>query len=287
MGTETAIEWTDHTFNPWWGCTKISAGCANCYAETFDKRVGGDHWRGGKIRTFGESQWVKPLSWNDTAKKAGRQDLVFCASMADWADDNGPEEERARLWALIRRTPNLVWQLLTKRAHNIEDFLPSDWGKGYPNVWLGVTVENQEHGLGRIDILRTIPAVVRFLSVEPLLESVAGINLKGIHWAITGGESGARCRPMHADWVREVHAATRKQRVAHFFKQWGHARNNPLWEKATGGPREREAYVAKYDGHGKGGCKLDGEMYREFPSGWSRGTQLQWLNAGEGMEAVR
>ncbi|MFZ5440478.1 MAG: DUF5131 family protein [Myxococcota bacterium] len=285
MGNETGIEWTDHTFNPVWGCTKISPGCTNCYAETFDKRIGGDHWKGhaGGVgyRTFGEAHWKEPMKWQAEAAAAGRRDLVFCASMADWADSNGPASERAKLWALIRQTPNLVWQLLTKRADNIVRFLPPDWGSGYANVWLGVTVEDRKYGLPRVDVLRRIPAAVRFLSVEPLLESVKGINLEGIHWVITGGESGPRCRPMAAEWVREVHEATRRQGVAHFFKQYGHVRNNPLYELATGGHREREAQVARLDPHGKGGSKLDGQMWREFPRGWSRGTQLQWLEQPE------
>ena len=118
MGRETGISWTDATFNPWWGCTKVSAGCDNCYAEKFDRRVGGSHWgKGMPRREFGDKHWNEPLKWDVDAKKSGRHLRVFCASMADVMDDEAPSGARQRLWELIDATPNIIWQLLTKRPH--------------------------------------------------------------------------------------------------------------------------------------------------------------------------
>jgi protein gp37 len=140
--------------------------------------------------------------------------------MTDWAlDDPQIAGEREKLWPLIRRTPNLDWLLLTKRADRISQCLPADWGQGYQTVWLGVSVENRKHGLPRIDILRAIPAVVRFLSVEPLLEDLGQMDLTGISWAITGGETGHGFRPVHIDWVRGVRDHCVAQGVTFFHKQ--------------------------------------------------------------------
>lgn len=191
MGDTTGIGWTDSTFNPWWGCTRISPGCDNCYAATFDHRLGQNYWD-PKItpRMMSEQNWNRPLRWNREAQAAGVRHRVFSGSMCDVFDNKAPEGQRGRLWALIRATPWLDWQLLTKRASLIERYLPADWGAGYPNVWLMVSVENKEHGLPRVDILRNIPARVRGLSVEPLLEDLGRIDLTGIHWVIVGGMVG-------------------------------------------------------------------------------------------------
>jgi len=222
VGDLTEIAWTDSTFNPWWGCAKVSPGCANCYAEAFDKRTGGDYWGVGKMpRIMGASNWNKPLKWQREAERTGIRRKVFCGSMCDWAAIEGPDTERARLWDLIRQTPMLDWQLLTKRADRISDLLPSDWGTGYPNVWLGVSVENWNHGVSRIDILRKIPATVRYLSCEPLLGDLGPIDLTGIGWVIVGGESGPNARPMYRSWVLELMMQCDHQGVPFFFKQWG------------------------------------------------------------------
>lgn len=141
--------------------------------------------------------------------------------MCDWADMNAPDGHRDRLWELIRATHNLDWQLLTKRAPNIAKFLPPDWGDGYANVWLGVTVEDREHGLPRIEHLRNIPARVRFLSIEPLLEDLGEIDLTGINWVIVGGESGHGARFMESLWVERIQWQCQAARVPFFFKQWG------------------------------------------------------------------
>ena len=237
MADKTEISWTDSTFNPWWGCSKVGPGCDNCYAEALDRRTGGKHWGPGtKPRTLSDNNWHKPLKWN----KATARRKVFCGSMCDWADKNAPEGQRARLWELIRATPRLDWQLLTKRAANIADCLPTDWGGGYSNVWLGVTVEDIKHGLPRIERLRAIPARVRFLSIEPLLENLGPIDLAGIHWVIVGGESGPGARPMQPGWARAICRQCEAAGVPFFFKQHGGR-------------------------VGKGGCLLDGREIKLWP----------------------
>jgi protein gp37 len=233
------IEWTHHTFNPWWGCTKVSDACAHCYAETFAKRTGHDVWGPDKPRRFfGDKHWEAPLLWNDQAKKAGERQRVFCASMADVFEDyNGPKNlellnARSQLWRLIEQTPNLDWLLLTKRPENILRFLPQDWDQT-SRLWFGTTVENQEQANKRIPELLKVPARIRFLSCEPLLTEVdiekwivSGVSESdgeraGINWVICGGESGPGARPMHPDWARSLRDQCGSANVAFFFKQWG------------------------------------------------------------------
>ena len=243
----TAINWCDSTFNPWEGCTKIGgadSACANCYAAANDARhLHGNlcHWgKGAPRRVMTDAYWKQPLAWDLQALKDGKRLRVFCASTADWADDEAPAGQRERLFELIKQTPNLDWLLLTKRAGKIRKHLPPDWGKnGYPNVWLGVTVENIKYGLPRIDVLREIPAACRFLSCEPLLEDLGKIDLKGIHWVIAGGETGkdvgkktpelvgakkaTLIRSMHVKWVESLlnQCQRQKPQVAFWFKQLG------------------------------------------------------------------
>lgn len=219
------INWTDHTFNPWQGCTKVSPGCKNCYAEVIDKRNlhgTGPHWGPGVPRkTMSNSNWTQPLMWNRKAVAVGERHRVFCASMADVFDDEAPEGQRERLWQLIRQTPNLDWLLLTKRPLNILKYLPADWRNGYHNVWLGATVENRQNGIPRIDVLREIPAVVRFLSIEPLLEDLGALDLRGVHWAIIGGESGNGARRFDTEWAESIIEQCRTQNVRVWVKQLG------------------------------------------------------------------
>lgn len=254
MGAQTGIAWTDHTFNPWWGCTKVSEGCRNCYADTFARRTGHDIWGPGKPRrTFGAAHWAEPLKWNAAAEKAGKRARVFCASMADVFDAEAPAGELDRLWALIRATPWLDWQLLTKRPERIGANLPADWGTGYRNVWLGTSVENQQAAEVRIPTLASVPAAVRFLSCEPLLGplDLSGewcdhdghdfqVNLD-FQWVIIGGESGPNHRPMDMAWARDLQAWCARSGVACFYKQDGGLR----------------------PGHGD----LDGQALRQFPFG--------------------
>lgn len=244
MAEKTGIAWTDHTFNPWWGCQRVSPGCVNCYAETFAKRTGHDIWGPAKTtarRTFGEKHWNEPLRWNTAAYLAGERRRVFCASMADVFEDHPAlPAERDRLWALIRMTPELDWQILTKRPENISRMLPDDWGNGYPNVWLGTSVEDQQRADERIPVLLRVPAAVRFLSCEPLLGLVELTAVRNPHddmlhclsggigydnrrphidWVIVGGESGGQRRPMELDWLMAIVRDCRWSRVAVFVKQ--------------------------------------------------------------------
>lgn len=222
MSERSAIEWTDHTFNPWWGCTKVSSGCKNCYAETLSNRYGHDVWGPrARRRFFGEKHWQEPLRWNKAAEEEGRRARVFCASMADVFEDNASlESERQKLWSLISETPFLDWQLLTKRPENVLRMVP--WTVEWPhNVWIGTSVENQEAADYRLPLLKQIPALVRFLSCEPLLGPIVELNLSGIHWLIAGGESGPNHRPVKADWIRQLRDTCLQANVAFFFKQWG------------------------------------------------------------------
>ena len=221
----TAINWCDNTFNCWEGCTKISPGCTHCYAKVQDDRhLRGEqsHWGpGAPRRIMSDSNWKQPLAWDREAANKGTRPRVFCGSLCDWADDEAPAGQRDRLWEVIRQTPHLDWLLLTKRANNIEKCLPADWGAGYANVWLGVSVENREHGLPRLDILRAIPATVRFASIEPLLEDLGTVDLTSINWAVIGGESGSGARPMDMAWVQSLIKQCRAQGVAPWVKQLG------------------------------------------------------------------
>ncbi|KPF84528.1 hypothetical protein IP70_15835 [alpha proteobacterium AAP38] len=254
MAEDTKIEWADHTFNPWMGCTKLSDACANCYAEKLVNRFGGDF--ATRQRTS-PANWSMPLRWNARAMKDGTRPRVFCASLADVFDNQVAPEWRQDLWNLIRQTPHLDWLLLTKRPQNIAKMLPADWGNGWPNVWLGTTVENQTEADRRIPNLLAVPAVVRFLSCEPLLgpidlhpwllyepcpNSLDGLLMDpetgqhecchrcdftgighdlAVHWVIVGGESGPGARPMHPDWARSLRDQCVVAGVPFLFKQWG------------------------------------------------------------------
>lgn len=221
MGYQTTIEWTDHTFNPWWGCTKVSDGCKFCYASTMSKRYGHDVWGVNRPRRLlSDNHWRTPIKWNTDAKEAGRRDRVFCASMADVFEEQAPEGQLSRLWELIRLTPYLDWQLLTKRPHRIEESLPRDWGQGYQNVWLGTSVEDHRV-LHRIDQLVRVPASVHFLSLEPLIGPLPNLPLKNIEWVIVGGESGAGARPIMEEWVIDIKSQCEVNNIPFFFKQWG------------------------------------------------------------------
>ena len=233
MPAQTKIPWTDSTFNPWIGCTHASPGCKHCYAESMNRRYGwngdGGPWGPNAPRKVtAEANWRVPLKWDREAAqgfqgKSGSRRLVFGGDLCDIFDERGPSDARENLWALIRETPHLTWQLLSKRPENFRSFLPSDWGEGYENVWLGVTVDDREYGYPRVDFLRETPARVRFLSCEPLLEDIGDINLGGIHWVIVGGESGQQARPFDLAWARSLKANCDRSGAAFFFKQLGKA----------------------------------------------------------------
>lgn len=276
------IEWCDHTFNAWEGCTMISPGCANCYAENRNQRFhGGKHWGPGAPRLIrSDAYWKEPLKWDKEAAKRqdeltarrkaigakdgpewhARRPRVFCSSLADWLDEEGPIDQLARLMTLIHATPNSDWLLLTKRPQNWKRRIPEairsittldgkngdvwqwmvDWfgGLAPANVWIGTTVEDQQRADERIPELLKIPARVRFLSCEPLLGPVNLVGrawtgqhgraaqqwedgARSIDWVICGGESGPKARPMHPDWAGSLRDQCQSAGVPFLFKQWG------------------------------------------------------------------
>ncbi len=240
MARDSAIAWTHHTFNIAWGCTKISPGCKNCYADRDARRYGFKVFGQVPRRTFGEKHWGMPLRWNRDAATRGVRERVFCSSMSDIGEDHPTiAAERGKLWPVIQATPSLNWLLLTKRAERLGELLPADWGSGYPNVWLGVSIENDSY-TWRADYLRLLPAAVRFISYEPALGPVPSLSLAGINWVICGGESGPGYRVMSQDWARYVRDRCRSEGVPFFFKQ--HSGRFPETD-----------------------ILLDGEVIREYP----------------------
>jgi protein gp37 len=233
LSANSSIEWTKHTFNISWGCVKSSPGCDHCYAESWAKRYGWGWGPGAERRVLSPAYWAEPLKWNAAAAKAGTRDRVFCSSMTDvFLNDATIDQERTKLWPLIRQTPHLDWLLLTKHPERFKANLPDDWGDGYPNVVLMVSVENND-AKWRVDILRKTPAPRRGLSVEPMLGRVNEVALSGIHWVIAGGESGAQARPMHLDWVRELRDRCVESQIAFFLKQLGGSRDKRGGEDAV------------------------------------------------------
>lgn len=293
MGAVTHIQWTDATWNPWEGCTKVSPGCLHCYAETRNQRFsGGANWGKGKPRRrTSATNWKQPLKWDrDSLASEGIADdpkhhefrrvpRVFCASLADWLDDEVPVEWLRDLLALIGQTPHLDWQLLTKRPENWRTRLEKvaeleiegitgigvvqaiEWLKGTArsNVWIGTSVEDQVRANLRIPQLLKIPAKVRFLSCEPLLEPLEFSDvtkrldvveqlgkraLDGIDWVIIGGESGHEARPFDLEWCRNIIAQCKGAGVPVFVKQLGALAYD------SSKSDEDAAYITK---HSKGG----------------------------------
>jgi protein gp37 len=228
MASNSSISWTNHTFNPWWGCVKVSPACDRCYAEAWAKRVGQGVWGvAAPRRFFGNSHWKEPVKWNSHAENQGKRARVFCASMADVFERRTElNPHRERLWELIRNTPWLDWLLLTKRPQHIATMVP--WAARWPeNVWIGTTVENQKYADIRIPFLLQHNAAVRFVSVEPLLGPVdlsawTRRDLRQrVDWVIVGGESGHGARPMAPSWAADLLSQCRERGVAFHFKQWG------------------------------------------------------------------
>lgn len=286
MGRETGISWCHSTFNPWRGCTKVSAGCANCYAETLSHRNPGTLGVWGPKGTrvvAAESAWREPLKWDRDAAKAGERHRVFCASLADVFENwQGPmvdsaggqiwtvgglwgtgfrsgetnekhrlltmDDVRRRFFKLVTETRNLDYLVLTKRIENALRMMVAaglyaaenpNLPCPQPNLWIGTSVENRAT-LARIDHLRRVPAAVRFLSLEPLLEDLGPIDLTGVHWVIVGGESGPGARPCNVEWIRSIVRQCREAGVACFVKQLG---SNPdgdeLWQPTGRVKRDR------------------------------------------------
>jgi protein gp37 len=214
MGQNSAIEWTETTWNPLTGCTKISPGCTHCYAERMSlrlKAMGQANYANGFDLTLHENMLDRPLRWRKPQR-------VFVNSMSDLFHKDVPDEFIFRVFDVMRRAHWHIFQVLTKRSERLLDLSPRiDWP---PNVWMGVSVENGDY-VWRIDDLRQTGAAVRFLSVEPLLGPLDRLNLDGIHWVIVGGESGPGARPMHESWVANIRDQCVAAGVPFFFKQWG------------------------------------------------------------------
>lgn len=215
MSTKTSIEWTEQTWNPAVGCSKVSPGCANCYAEVMARRLQAMRVRGyenGFRLTLLPERLQEPI-------KRKRPTLYFVNSMSDLFHEAIPDDYLLRVLEVIRQAPQHTFQILTKRAERMAEFFHMKQPPS--NAWLGVTVENRAHGLPRLDALRQISAYVRFISAEPLLEDLTEMDLTGMHWVIVGGESGPRARQMNPEWVMAIKRMCDEQGVAFFFKQWG------------------------------------------------------------------
>lgn len=215
MADTSVIEWTDATWNPWMGCEKVSPGCAHCYMFREQRHYGSDPSDVRRSKT----KFRDPLRWAD-------ERLVFTCSWSDWFHP-GADAWRDEAWEIVRATPHLTYQILTKRPELIAHRLPADWGDGYRNVWLGVSVENGRF-TRRATELQGIPAAVRFVSAEPLLGSLFGkgsrcepLELEGIDWVIVGGESGPRSRILELEWALEILHACDTSGTAFFMKQLG------------------------------------------------------------------
>jgi protein gp37 len=240
MSDNSKIEWTDATWNPVRGCTKISPGCAHCYAETFAERfrgVPGHPFEFGFDLRLVPEKLVEPLRWP-------KPKMIFVNSMSDLFHEKVPDDYIEAVATVMAKANWHTYQVLTKRAERLRELLSGKLRSAATlrHVWWGVSVENKRHGLPRVNQLRAAPAQVRFLSIEPLLEDLGPMNLNGIDWIIVGGESGPGARPMNAAWVRKIRAQCRAAKVSFFFKQWG-------------GVRKSET-----------GRRLDGQTYDEFPA---------------------
>jgi protein gp37 len=226
MAETTGIEWADATANFWIGCTKLSAACDHCYAEAdWDHRKHRVQWgpHGDRSPVKAGAIVVRKMQRQAAAFFAehGRKPRIFVNSLSDFGDNHKSilPAWRDAVWQLARECPDVILMILTKRPQNLPRYLPADWGTGYPNVWLGTTVENKAEER-RVDALRAVPAALRFLSCEPLLGPIEP-DLNGIGWVICGGESGREARPMHPDSVIALRDLCEAAGVPFFFKQWG------------------------------------------------------------------
>jgi protein gp37 len=294
MGAQSKIEWTDSTFNPWVGCTKIRrrqsapSACDYCYAEKWAKRSGQVEWGDHPRRRTTEAYWRNPRTWNSFARSFqadhGRRQRVFCASLADVFDNQVDPAWRADLFNLIRTCDQLDWQLLTKRPQNIRKMLPPDWDEGYPNVWVGTTAEDAAAYRQRAPHLLKVPAAIHFVSYEPAIGPLGQLDIDGLYpdWLIIGGESGVRSdliRLTDPQWARDAIAECRRLGAAPFLKQWGTYKNNP--NVVEQGGSEKQAMMIDPPENGKGGGKLDDQLWREFPTN----RMLTWATAAKGRRA--
>lgn len=240
--TESKIEWTEMTWNPTVGCTKISPGCKHCYAEKMAERLqamGTPGYKRGFQLTLLESRLQDPL-------KRKKSTVYFVNSMSDLFHEDVPFAYVDKVFETIEQAHWHTFQILTKRADRLAEYFTGRVAPG--NAWIGVSVEDKKYGLPRIDMLRSVNASVRFLSVEPLLEDLGKLNLESIHWVIVGGESGPKARPMKPDWVESIQAQCETQGAAFFFKQWG------------GWGADGKKRAKKYNGR-----LINGRTYDEMP----------------------
>lgn len=215
MSSDSKIEWTEQTWNPTTGCTKISPGCKHCYAEVMAKRLqamGTPGYQNGFEMSLIESRLDQPL-------KRKSPTVYFVNSMSDLFHEDIPDSFIDRVFEVIQRTPHHTYQILTKRADRLSKYFKDKCVS--MNVWLGVSVEDKKYGVPRISDLRKVDAKIRFLSVEPLLEDIGQVDLSGIHWVIVGGESGPNARPMKQEWAQSIREQCEQCDVSFFFKQWG------------------------------------------------------------------
>lgn len=235
MPGKTKIEWTESSWNPITGCSPISPGCAHCYAARFAKRLqamGNPRYKNAFEVTIHEDLINAPLSWK-------KPQMIFVNSMSDLFHDDVPTEIIKRIFDTMNKAPAHTFQVLTKRAERLAELAPElQWSD---NIWMGVSIENQDM-IFRSDLLRQTDAHIKFISAEPLLSSLDGLNLEGIDWLIVGGESGPGCRPMQKEWVLDLKNLCEATDTAFFFKQWG-------------GINKKKA-----------GSLLDGKMYKDYPS---------------------
>jgi len=244
MSTVSKIEWTEQTWNPTTGCTKVSPGCKHCYAETMANRLEAMKVRGyenGFQISILPERLLEPL-------KRKKPTIYFVNSMSDLFHEDIPFAFLDEVFDVIKQTPHHTYQILTKRASRMQRYFSGKQRTVPENAWLGVSVEDKKYGLPRIDELRKVDAKIRFLSLEPLLEDLGELNLTDIHWAIVGGESGPKARPMKKAWIQNIKSQCRQQNVAFFFKQWG----------GWGADGKRRAKKAN-------GRKLAGRTWDEMP----------------------
>lgn len=246
----SSIEWTELTWNPVTGCTKISPGCKFCYAEVMSRRLKAmaveKYKNGFKIRTHSDSLNI-PFTWK-------KPKVVFVNSMSDLFHPEVPLDFIKAVFAVMNQTPKHIYQVLTKRSERLLELSSElNWT---PNIWMGVSVENEKYTY-RIDELSKTPAKTKFLSIEPLIGPVKTLNLEKIDWVIVGGESGHKARPLKKEWIDFVKSKCLEYKVAFFFKQWGKSKFNinPL----------DPTIESEHPQHAKGGCELDGRIYREMP----------------------
>jgi protein gp37 len=223
------IEWTDATWNPLSGCVMVSPGCTNCYAMRMATRlqaIGHPAYRAVTRKSGGRPIWTGRLRLNehalDVPLRWRKPKKIFVNSMSDLFQTGVRDEFIVAVWNVMQQAEWHTFQVLTKRPENMTRLVAEQQLPVLPNVWLGTSVESSDYNY-RIDFLRSVPAAIRFISFEPLIGEISDVNLSGIHWAIVGGESGPRSRPMNPDWVEEIRMQCKQQKVAFFFKQWGGA----------------------------------------------------------------